>query len=32
VHAGAGEHELSPEELEAIRLALAGDPGSHTLD
>jgi hypothetical protein len=32
VHAGEGEHELSPEELEAIRLALAGDPGSHTLD
>ena len=32
VHAGEGEHELSPEEAEAIRLALAGDPGSHTLD
>ena len=32
VHAGQGEHELSPEEAEAIRLALAGDPGSHTLD
>ena len=32
VHAGEGEQELSPEEAEAIRLALAGEPGSVTLD
>jgi hypothetical protein len=32
VHAGRGEHELSPEETEAIRLALAGEVGSVTLD
>jgi hypothetical protein len=32
VHAGRGEHELSPEEAEAIRLALAGEVGSVTLD
>jgi hypothetical protein len=32
VHAGRGEHELSPEEVEAIRLALAGEVGSVTLD
>ena len=32
VHAGAGEQELSPEEAEAVRLALAGEPGSVTLD
>jgi Protein of unknown function (DUF4446) len=32
IHAGRGEHELSPEEAEAIRLALAGEVGSVTLD
>lgn len=32
VHAGRGEHELSPEENEAIRLALSGELGSVTLD
>ncbi|MEA2283714.1 MAG: hypothetical protein QOK21_4321 [Solirubrobacteraceae bacterium] len=32
VHAGHGEHELSPEEDEAIRLALAGETHSSTLD
>jgi hypothetical protein len=32
VHAGHGEHELSPEENEAIRLALAGETPSSTLD
>jgi hypothetical protein len=33
VHEGRGEHELSPEEDEAIRLALAGEtPHSVTLD
>jgi hypothetical protein len=32
VHAGEGEHELSPEEAEAVRLALAGEVGSVTLD
>jgi hypothetical protein len=33
VHGGRGEHELSPEEDEAIRLALAGEPSrSVTLD
>ncbi len=32
VHAGRGEHELSPEEDEAIRLALAGETQSATLD
>jgi hypothetical protein len=32
VHAGRGELELSPEEAEAVRLALAGEPGSVTLD
>jgi hypothetical protein len=31
VHAGRGEHQLSPEEEEAIRLALAGEVGSVTL-
>jgi hypothetical protein len=31
VHAGQGEHQLSPEEEEAIRLALAGEAGSVTL-
>ena len=31
VHAGRGEHQLSPEEEEAIRLALAGEAGSVTL-
>src|SRR3954447_7601162 len=29
---GEGEIELSPEESEAVRLALAGEIGSHTLD
>ncbi|MDQ4041715.1 MAG: DUF4446 family protein, partial [Actinomycetota bacterium] len=33
VHGGRGEHELSPEEDEAIRLALAGEAtGTVTLD
>jgi hypothetical protein len=32
VLAGEGEIELSPEEAEAVRLALAGELGSHTLD
>ncbi len=32
VHAGEGERELSPEEAEAVRLALAGEAGSVTLD
>ena len=32
VVAGAGELELSPEEAEAVRLALAGEVGSRTLD
>jgi Protein of unknown function (DUF4446) len=33
VHGGRGEHELSPEEDEAIRVALAGEPtGTVTLD
>jgi uncharacterized protein DUF4446 len=32
VHAGQGEHQLAPEELEAIRLALAGAVGTVTLD
>ena len=32
VHAGAGELELSPEEAEAVRLALSGEVGSVTLD
>ena len=32
VHGGEGELELSPEENEAIRLALAGEVGSVTLD
>lgn len=32
VHDGRGEHELSPEENEAIRLALAGEAGTVTLD
>jgi len=32
VHAGEGELELSPEEKEAVRLALAGEVGSVTLD
>jgi hypothetical protein len=32
VHAGRGELELSPEEAEAVRLALAGEVGSVTLD
>jgi hypothetical protein len=31
VQAGRGEHQLSPEEEEAIRLALAGEVGSVTL-
>jgi len=31
VHAGRGEHQLSPEEEEVIRLALAGEAGSVTL-
>jgi hypothetical protein len=31
VHAGRGEHQLSPEEEEAVRLALAGEVGSVTL-
>jgi hypothetical protein len=32
VHAGEGDVALSPEEEEAVRLALAGEPGSVTLD
>jgi hypothetical protein len=32
VHAGRGEHQLAPEEEEAVRLALAGEMGSVTLD
>ena len=32
VHAGEGELELSPEEAEAVRLALAGEISSVTLD
>ena len=32
IHAGRGELQLSPEEEEAIRLALAGEVGSVTLD
>jgi hypothetical protein len=32
VHAGRGEHQLSPEEEEAIRLALAGEAGSVILE
>ena len=32
VRAGEGELELSPEEAEAVRLALAGEVGSVTLD
>ena len=32
VHAGEGELELSPEEAEAVRLALSGELGSVTLD
>jgi hypothetical protein len=32
VHEGRGEHELSPEEDEAIRLALAGETHSATLE
>jgi hypothetical protein len=32
VHAGRGDVELSPEEAEAVRLALAGEPGAVTLD
>jgi hypothetical protein len=32
VHAGEGELELSPEETEAVRLALAGEPATVTLD
>jgi hypothetical protein len=32
VHAGKGELELSPEEAEAVRLALAGEARSVTLD
>jgi hypothetical protein len=31
VHEGRGEHELSPEEDEAIRLALTGSAASHTM-
>jgi hypothetical protein len=31
VHGGRGEHQLSPEEEEAVRLALAGEVGSVTL-
>ena len=31
VHAGRGEQQLSPEESEAVRLALAGEAGSVTL-
>ena len=32
VHAGHGEHQLSPEEGQAIRLALAGEVGSVILE
>ena len=32
VHAGEGELELSPEEAEAVRLAVSGEVGSVTLD
>jgi hypothetical protein len=32
VHDGEGEFELSPEEAEAVRLALSGEVGSVTLD
>jgi len=32
VHAGHGEHQLSPEEDQAIRLALAGEVGSVILE
>jgi Protein of unknown function (DUF4446) len=32
VHGGQGELELSPEEAEAVRLALAGEAGTVTLD
>lgn len=32
VHGGRGEHQLSPEEEEAIRLALAGEVGSVMLE
>ena len=31
VHAGRGEHQLAPEEEEAVRRALAGEVGSATL-
>jgi hypothetical protein len=32
VHGGRGEHELSPEEDEAVRLALAGETETSTLE
>ena len=32
VHGGQGERELSPEEMEAVRLALSGRVGTVTLD
>jgi Protein of unknown function (DUF4446) len=32
VHAGRGEHQLSPEEEQAVRLALAGEVGSVILE
>ena len=32
VHDGRGEHQLAPEEEEAVRLALAGEVGTVTLD
>jgi hypothetical protein len=32
VHAGQGEHQLSPEEEQAVRLALAGEVGSVILE
>jgi len=32
IHAGRGEQQLSPEEEEAVRLALTGEVGSVTLD
>jgi hypothetical protein len=32
VHGGRGEHQLSPEEEEAVRRALAGEVGSATLE